>query len=139
MNTTPGRRLKDFREALNFSTKELAERLNVSKSLIEKMESDQMAVSEKTAKQLQNIYKLPKEWLLEGIAEMQFETELSKDYPYRDQLITQLKSDLAKREADALTWKEKYEQAWSRLEFLLDRLPLGKSKSVRETALANAG
>lgn len=59
--------------------------------------------------------------------------------PWKDVALQQVAGERDRLKAEAETWKAKYDQVWSRLEFFLDRLPLGKRKPVEETTLAATG
>lgn len=92
MKATPAQRLKQFRTAAQIETKDLEEITGISKSLIEKMETGQMAISEKSAKTLKDKVKLPAEWLLHGIGDMTF--ELQPVNPYRDYLVKKMEGEI---------------------------------------------
>lgn len=92
MKTTPNQRLKQFRLAAELETGDLYEITGISKSLIEKMESGGVAVSEKTAKTLKEKCKLSPEWLLNGHGEMKF--ELTPVNPYRDYALKRLEGEV---------------------------------------------
>jgi transcriptional regulator with XRE-family HTH domain len=98
MKTTPNQRLRQFRTALNLSPTELATALKVSVSLIQKTETGNMEVSEKLAAQIQQKFKLPAAWLMEGKGEMTYEIPQNETSPWRDEAYQVIKDQLAKKD-----------------------------------------
>lgn len=92
MKTTAGQRLKQFRQTAQLETGDIAELLMCSKSLVEKMESGGMPVSEKTAKSLFQKCRVPMEWLIDGKGDLSFEFDPKN--PYRDYVVKRLEDEV---------------------------------------------
>lgn len=92
MKATANTRLKQFRTTAGLETEDLSEMTGISKSLIEKMEANQMAVSDKTAKILKDKCRVPTEWLMNGIGELKFEFQPVN--PYRDYVLKRLEGEV---------------------------------------------
>lgn len=83
-----------------------------------------------TLRKLANALNTSYEYLTTGEGEetvMSSGSEPSGHSLYRDYALKRL-------EQEADTWKEKYEQVWARFTSLLDKVPLGKFRPVKETA-----
>lgn len=141
---TPNERFKDIRLSLRRkpSQERFAEILGVSLSTVYKIEKGAtitndvlIALEEKVNVNPNYITSGKGEKFKNGqmpeFNETDSQAKNSTD-PWRDALVMQLKYD-------AETWKEKYEQVWNKFTNLLERVPLGKYKPVKETALAKAG
>lgn len=125
MKTTPNQRLRQFREALNLSPTEMAAALKVSISLIQKSETGHMEVSERMAGQINQAFKLPKEWLLLGKGEMTYSLP-SKDNPYENYAIQRLEKEVAR-------WQSEYDDVKAMLKMTIQNL--GKLDPINNTAL----
>jgi transcriptional regulator with XRE-family HTH domain len=137
---TMGDRLRLLRTTYRLSQAKFASAVKLSGVAISNMETG-VALNPypSTLESIAKKFGTTHEWLTEGkgdmlpngMVDLDEKSEVTTD-PWKDALVTQLKS-----EADA--WKQKYEQAWNRLEFLMDRLPLGKLKPASETAYLRTG
>lgn len=137
MNKTANERFRDIRLSMKRKTSQerFAEILEVSLSTVQKIEQG-AKITDEVIEALESKLNVNPNYITSGkgdkfkggfIPEIKEPSETTID-PWRDALVSQLK-------ADADIWRQKYEQVFSRLEFLMDRLPLGKHKPVRETAL----
>lgn len=92
MKTTPGQRLKQFREKAGLRQEAIAAELDVSLSIIQKVEVSQKELSDKMAEALCRRYAIPLEWLIKGQGELTY--QLEKENPYRDTLYKELREQI---------------------------------------------
>jgi transcriptional regulator with XRE-family HTH domain len=92
MKTTANQRLKQFREKAGLRQEAIAAELDLSLSLLQKVESGQKDVSDKMAVMLNDRFQLPINWLLKGEGELTY--SLIKENPYRDALYKELKDQV---------------------------------------------
>lgn len=93
MKQTANQRLKLFRERAGLRQEAIAAELDLSLSLLQKVESGAKEVSDKMAEALYKRYQLPITWLMEGKGEMTYSLELQN--PYRDYAIQHLEKEVS--------------------------------------------
>lgn len=129
---TIGHRVMLIMKREGLTSQQLAAKVDKHVTTIDRIRHDENTPSDATLRTVANALNTTFEFLKTGdgseVAQAKTEANAISD-PYRDYALQRLE-----KEAD--TWKQKYEQVFSRLEFFMDRLPLGKRKPVRETAYA---
>lgn len=105
---TPNQRLKQFRERAGLRQEAIAAELDLSVSLLQKLESGGKEISDKMAEALFRRYSLPFEWLMQGKGELTY--TLEKENPYRDALYKELRDqvDFLKETIRAITGKANF-------------------------------
>jgi transcriptional regulator with XRE-family HTH domain len=151
---TVGERLKSLREAYKgrgVTAKAIADAAKISPMQLNNMENDRVkSFNYETVRLIAQYLGSTPEWIMDnngdmlpnGLVEVNSSTdsnETSVKNPYRDFAIQQMEQRIHDKEQEASTWRQKYEQVWGRLEFLMDRMQVGKLKPVEETALAYTG
>lgn len=128
MKTTPNQRLKQFREKAGLRLEAIAAELDVSVSILQKVEAGGKELSDKMADSLNRRYQVPLSWLMRGEGELTY--SLEKENPYRDVLYKELKDqvDFLKETIRSLTG------AKGNFRIPLNGTGLQKRKSLRAVA-----
>lgn len=123
MKKTVNERIKTVRNELGMNQTDFSYKVDMSTSLISKIESGDLEPSAKLIKRIAEKYGVDVNWLLkgEGILKVNLKSEPQSDNPWRDEAYASLKADM-----DYL--KEQYNKVLNRL---LDGGNLGKSKALK--------
>lgn len=92
MKTTPNQRLKQFREKAGLRLEAIAAELDVSVSILQKVEAGGKELSDKMVDALNKRYQIPVNWLMKGDGELTY--SLERENPYRDVLYRELKDQV---------------------------------------------
>lgn len=125
MEKNANERVRQLREALAISQTEMATHLDVSVSLISKIESSGIDPSVKLLKKMSEKYGINQKWLLtgEGVLKVNLqEKSFKSENPYENYAIQRL-------ELEAETWQQKYNDLFQLLNKVLSG-NMGKFKAL---------
>jgi transcriptional regulator with XRE-family HTH domain len=129
-NKTANDRILEIREAMKYNQADFASLVGLTNTQLSRIENGEGNPRLSTLKRICAATGANLVWLSEGKGDRGElkAVEIDGNGPYRDFAIQQL-------EDERDTWRDKYDQVWKRLEFFLDRLPLGKHKPVKGSAV----
>lgn len=90
---TANQRLRIFRERAGLRQEAIAAELDISLSLVQKIEVGQKDLSDKMIDAICRRYSIPREWLVDGKGELSY--KLEKENPYRDTLYNELRDQIS--------------------------------------------
>lgn len=136
MKTTVNTRVKQLRIALSMSQTEFAHAINLSHSLLSKIESTDREVSNKLIESISETFKVDAKWLIKGEGEMTFtkpsklESSLNSNLPWKDEAYANIKEAYSETKRQLNFLQEQY----SMLMMMLKDAKTGKFNPFEFTA-----
>jgi transcriptional regulator with XRE-family HTH domain len=139
MKNTINARIKLLRSHLNLTGEEFSNLIGITSAQLSRIENGKSEPQNGTINKILDKTNVTNEWLLHGKGELKAHVASSttqESNPWKDVAFLEVTNERDHLKSEVDNWKKKYDQVWNRLEFFMDRLPLGKFKALNGTILS---